>query len=172
MSENTLDAQESDQQANSVPGRKRLGLILTLLALAGAGAGGAWYAGLFSSAHGASSGPGAEGQAAESTPPLYYELASNLVVNFRGKGSARYLQVSIELMTHDADLVKLLEADDPVIKNDLIMLLSDQSYEDLSTRDGKQRLQEAALTDIQSLMRERHGKEGIEALYFTSFVMQ
>jgi flagellar FliL protein len=59
------------------------------------------------------------------------------------------------------------------VKNDLLMLFGGQKYEDLSTRAGKEKLQKDALASVRSIIEKAGGKpESIEALYFTSFVMQ
>ncbi len=165
MSENALDGQQAAEAQAPAPKKKRMGLVLALVVLAAAGAGGAWYAGYL---------PGArQGEPqAEAKPPIYYELASNMVANFRVDRQIRYLQVSIEVMTHDPSVVEVLDSNAPVLRNDLIMLLSDQSYDELATREGKQHLQDTALAAIQKLVHDRYGKDGVEALYFTSFVMQ
>ena len=58
------------------------------------------------------------------------------------------------------------------IRDALIFLLSEQSYDALSTREGKDALRTAALEAIQNVMQQRYGAPAVESLYFTSFVMQ
>ena len=166
------EAVAMDQGAAPAGKAKGKGLvwITMLLLLTAGGAGGAWYAGLL---------PGVGGQSASADPdapdrrqPIYYTLDSNLVVNFRGGSRTRYLQVGIEVMSRDPQAIEALRSHNAVIRNNLIMLLSDQSSEDLATREGKETLQREALAEIQAVLLERHGEPGIESLYFTSFVMQ
>ena len=54
----------------------------------------------------------------------------------------------------------------------LVLLFSSQNYQTLSTREGKIQIRKQALTEVQSILKERTGKPGIEEIYFTSFVMQ
>jgi len=60
----------------------------------------------------------------------------------------------------------------PVIRNNLVLLFSSQTYDSVSTLEGKEALREEALTVIQKILEEETGDPGIEAVYFTSFVMQ
>lgn len=104
--------------------------------------------------------------------PRYFTLDPNLIVNFEGGGRVRYLQLGIELMTRDEQALEALERHAPVIRNDLILLLSDKTYDELMTRNGKEALREAALEQVQAVLSERYGGPGVEKLYFTNFVMQ
>ncbi|MCC5863188.1 MAG: flagellar basal body-associated FliL family protein [Gammaproteobacteria bacterium] len=155
------------------PKKSRLPLILgVVVLLVGGGAGGAWYAGLLPGGPAAEADPDAP--SVDRRPELYHTLDSNLVVNLRGDGRsrARYLQVGIEVMTRDPQAMAALQTHNAVVRNNLIMLLSDQTQEDLSTREGREALQTAALEEIRAVLSERFGDPGIESLYFTSFVMQ
>ncbi len=106
-------------------------------------------------------------------PAIYIELDPPFVVNFEARGVMRFLQVAIQVMTRDPLTADLIKAHDAVIRNDLLMLLSGQSYEVLSTREGKEQLRTEALQVVIKAI-EAEGGDGsrIEQLYFTSFVMQ
>jgi len=165
MSDGTLTAAEPVERK----GRGWLWWLLPcVLLLAAAGVGAAWYAGLI----GASvTDEGGLAVPAEK-PPLYHTLDESLVVNFRTPGRARYLQVGIELMTRDRSALETLKNHNPVIRNNLIMLFSDKSFEELSSREGKENLQREALAEVQRVMQLHHGSPAVESLYFTGFLMQ
>jgi flagellar FliL protein len=59
-----------------------------------------------------------------------------------------------------------------VIRNALVLLFSSQDYSILSDAAGKQKLQAQALEAVRKILEKRLGRPGVEALYFTSFVMQ
>ncbi len=167
-----MEAESTDTQEGLAPakksGRGALFWIVMVLILSGAGAGGAWYAGLI---------PGlapTEGEPRERppAPPQYYTLDSNLVVNFQGGGRMRYLQLGVQLMTRDARAIEALDTHSPVIKHRLIMLLSDKAYDELVTAQGKAALQAETLRMVQEAMTELHGEPVVEDVYFTSFMMQ
>ena len=60
----------------------------------------------------------------------------------------------------------------PVIRNTMIMLLSNKDYEFIRTRQGKEALRMEVLEEIQGVLREQIGSPGIEAVYFTNFMVQ
>jgi flagellar FliL protein len=165
--------QETTESAATAPAPKKSGsgLIIALLAvivLGGAGAVG-W---LFFLRAPADEGTRLAAAEAPHSDPIYFTLAENLVVNFRSPGGTRFLQVGIELMTYDKEGVHTLEKHAPVLRSNLILLLSDQSQDTLLGREGKEALRAEALADVQRTMTELGGHPVVEALYFTSFVMQ
>ena len=53
-----------------------------------------------------------------------------------------------------------------------MLLLSNVSYEQLSTLEGKQKMRADILSEIQKVLKEKTGKPGVEEVYLTSIVMQ
>ncbi|MFC1750695.1 flagellar basal body-associated FliL family protein, partial [Pseudomonadota bacterium] len=47
-----------------------------------------------------------------------------------------------------------------------------QTYGDLVSREGKDKLRAETLAEIEGALTKYHGKGGIEEVYFTSFVIQ
>jgi flagellar FliL protein len=80
--------------------------------------------------------------------------------------------VGVTLMSHDQAALDTVKSVDPVVRNALVMLFSRQDYTILSDPAGKQKLQADALAAVRKIVEARTGKPGIDALYFTSFVMQ
>ncbi len=105
-------------------------------------------------------------------PPLYVKLGDPLVVNFVENNQIRYLQVQMEVMTRDPEMKDKIEAYMPLIRNNLLMMLSDLDYATISSFSGKQKIRAEALAEVQSIMKEQTGDNVVEELYFTSFVMQ
>jgi len=95
-----------------------------------------------------------------------------LTVNFQKAGRARFLQVTVEAMTRDPAVKDALEQHMPMIRNNLLMLFSSKSSDELRSRGGKEALQNEALASVQGVLMQETGNEGVEAVYFTSFVMQ
>ena len=115
--------------------------------------------------HGGKSGP-AEGVA------QYLPLAPAIVVNLNDNVTMRYLQVDIELMARSNVAIEAATLHMPRIRNTLMLLFTQQHFEDIVTREGKEKLQKDALAAVQAVLKEETGKPRIEALYFTNFVMQ
>jgi flagellar FliL protein len=106
-------------------------------------------------------------------PAAYLKFDPPFVVNFENRGMMRFLQVSVEVMTRDATTAELIRLHDPKLRNDLLMLLGSQTYETISTREGKEKLRGEALKVVHDVITAEGGKpEQVEQLYFTSFVMQ
>ena len=106
-------------------------------------------------------------------PALYFPLEPAFVVNFKERGRTRFLQVEIQLMSRDKLVLDELTKHAPVIRNNLLLLLSAQTAETLHSAEGKEKLRASALEVINKLIEEESGqKNAIEALYFTSFVTQ
>jgi flagellar FliL protein len=151
-------------------GSKVVVILLVALIAAIAAAGGAyWFA----------AKQVAEAKATEATPvkpkgpPIYVEFDPPFVVNFEARGAMRFLQVSVKAMTRDPATAELIKQHDPVIRNDLLMLLSGQSQERLISREGKEELRTEALGIVAGIIeREGGAAKNVEQLYFTSFVMQ
>jgi flagellar protein FliL len=106
-------------------------------------------------------------------PPLYLALDPPFVVNFQADQLVRFLQVSVELMSRDQKTLDLLKSNDPVVRNDMLILLANQKYAELSTPAGKEQLRADALAAIRKDLAQAGGDPKlVEAVYFTSFVMQ
>jgi len=169
--------------AAAAPKKSKSGLILmgvTVLLSAGISSGAAWW---FSS-HGAARAPaaaaaeGEDGHAAheEKAKPKaaaqYLPLEPAFTVNLEEPDMSRFLQAEIQVMARDAAALEAVKTHTPRIRNSLLLLLGQQRVADMSTREGKEKLRAAVLAEIQKILTEETGKPGIEAVYFTSFVMQ
>ncbi|MDZ4263117.1 MAG: flagellar basal body-associated FliL family protein [Pseudomonadota bacterium] len=117
-------------------------------------------------------------------PAIYFEMKPNFTINFNVNGRQRYLQAAITLLYRDPQLENLLILHMPAIRNGLVMLLSNKSFDELQTEEGKEILRAEALDIIKGqLQKEREaliaGGNGegvsaanVEQVLFTNFVMQ
>ena len=108
----------------------------------------------------------------EVKPAIYLALDPPFVVNFQDQTHARFLQVTIEVMARDQLVIDAVKIHMPLIRNNLLLLLSSQTYETVTTREGKEKIRATSLEEIQKVMKEETGDPGVEGVYFTSFVMQ
>lgn len=166
-----LDGVEAEEgaEAASTGGGKRLIMIIVAVLLLGGGAG-AWYA--FS---GGTHDPAKTSKKDEGPklPPRYINLDPPFVVNFEAESVVRFLQVTVGVMTRVPEIETLVKDNDPRVRNDLLMILSNQTYASVSTAEGKEALRQRCLEAIRAIVREMGGDpKKVEALYFTSFVMQ
>jgi len=160
-------------------GRKIPRLIVSIIAavvVLAAGGGAAWWflgRGEAKPAKAVAAAAAKPSPATPAGPPLYVALDPPFVTNFEAEQMVRFLQVTVQVMTRDPATVEALKANDPVIRNDLLLLLGNQKYADISAREGKERLREEALATVRrDLTGAGANGEKVEAVYFTSFVMQ
>ena len=106
-------------------------------------------------------------------PPLYVALDPPFVTNFDAEQAVRFLQITAQVMTHDEATQTLIKANDPVLRNDLLLLFSNQKAVELQTREGREHLRAQALQTVRHTVETSGGHpETVDAVLFTSFVMQ
>lgn len=103
---------------------------------------------------------------------IYLPLET-MVVNFADPKPARYLQVDIQLMAYDQAVLTAVEENIPVVRNDILVILGSQSYDAINSREGKEALRKQIVGAVNKIVRQSAGvKKKLQAVYFTSFVMQ
>lgn len=165
------DGLEGEEGGEAKP-KSRKGLILAIVALLvlGGGGAGAWFA--FGGKHDPNAKT-AKKEEGPKLPPRYINLDPPFVVNFEAESSVRFLQVTIGVMTREPEIEAQIKDNDPRVRNDMLMILSNQTYASVSTAEGKEALRKRCLDAIRVIVKEMGGKpDKVEALYFTSFVMQ
>lgn len=110
-----------------------------------------------------------KGAKGEST---YFNMEPAFVVNFADKTGLRYLQITMEVLVSDPLVIEEIKKHKPIIRNNIVLLLSSLTYDVISTREGKQKIRTDVLKEMQKVMQEKTGEPGVEAVYFTSFVVQ
>lgn len=168
-----MSAAPADNTATEGDGAKPKGkgklliIIGAVVALAGGG-GGFWF-------WKSRQAPAAE-EAAKQEPlaPLqFHPMDPPFVVNFPATAGARFLQLEVRIGSREPETIALLKATDPVIRNDLLMLYGAQEFAALSNREGKEKLRTDTLEVVRKVVKTEGGKpESVEAVFFTSFVMQ
>jgi len=153
--------------------KSKKGLIIGLVALLVLGGGGAGAYFAFAGKHDEKGGKEAKAKVEEKLPPRYVALDPPFVVNFEAESAVRFLQVTVGVMTRDPAIELLVKENDPRVRNDLLLILGGQTYASVSTTEGKEALRTRCLEAVRAIVKEMGGDSGkIEALYFTSFVMQ
>ena len=123
----------------------------------------------------AAGGPAAAaGGASDGTPgsDQYLQLHPAFVVNLQGEGRPHYMQAVAQLMSHEPERLQAAQDHDPAIRHQLILLFSERSVAQMSTMEGKESLRADALEAVNEILRRETGHGGIDAVYFTSLVIQ
>ena len=161
-------------------------VIVGILLLNGIGVG-AW---MFLSGGDSKSSDTAENNKPVLAPLHYLTMVPEFIVNFGPNSRVRYLQVDLQIATRDEAVLATVNTYRPVIRNDVLVLLSSVNFDDLKDRQGKEVLQKKLLNAINKVVISASavaGEEGgtdseepanddvkgpIENIYFTSFIMQ
>ena len=119
---------------------------------------------------------GGEGETIEKAPdlasPIYQGLDPDFIVAFQNPETVRFIKLSIEVMARDDDVIEAVKLHMPAIRDRVIILLSSKDEKSLLETDGKERLRGEILAAVQDVLQENTGDPGVEAIYFTNFVMQ
>ena len=94
-------------------------------------------------------------------------------MNFDATQASRFLQVTVEIMTRDSSMAQMIKENDPAVRNDLLLLFGGQDATAIGSREGKEALRKETLETVRALIKAEGGNPDlVEAVYFTTFVMQ
>lgn len=107
-------------------------------------------------------------------PAIYFSFPDAFTINFLSQSNkkARYLQIKVSLMAHNPEIISSAELNLPMLEDALRTLFSDQSFKDVTNIKGRKALQTNALQTIKAILKEETGKNNLDAVYFTSFILQ
>ena len=145
-----------------------IGVVVVVLVALGGG-------GYFWQSHHAKPAKAEKDQTADAAKPeIYLALTPVFVVTFRegDTDALRYLQVGVTLMAHDQKALDVAKEADPVVRDALVSLFSSQKFDVVTGTAGREKLQADALVSVRKIVQKRLGRPGVDALYFTSFVIQ
>ncbi|MDP1539649.1 MAG: flagellar basal body-associated FliL family protein [Moraxellaceae bacterium] len=103
--------------------------------------------------------------------PIYKSLDPAFVVNIDDGRTVRFLQVKVDVMARNQAALTDIDIVEPRIRHDIIMLFSTMTREMIRDQAQREQLQAQVLSIINTVLQEQ-GKPGVEAVYFTSFVVQ
>lgn len=129
--------------------KKTLIIVIAVVLLLNVAGIGTW---LYLTSEDSSSG---EEKTEQALLPLHYQtLEPEFTINFPPGGKARYLQIDLQVATRDPSALAVVSTYKPVIRNDILVAMSNVSYEELTTRAGKEMLQKKILNTINRIVSE------------------
>lgn len=102
----------------------------------------------------------------------YYPMEPDFIVNFMARGRQRYMQLGLSLKVASIEGVGQLEMHEPLLRNSIVILLSAQDYLELQSDHGRLALREQLLESMREIMTQETGQPVVDAVFFTSYVMQ
>lgn len=103
---------------------------------------------------------------------IYLALKPEFIINYNTGARQRFLQTEITVLARDQLAVDAITQHMPLIRNNIIEMLSQKNYDELRTDEGRQQLAEDLSITIQDTLLEIIGRPGIERILYRSFVMQ
>jgi flagellar FliL protein len=155
--------------AASKGSKKKLFVMIAaiLLALA-AGGGGAWFF-LGKKSHGESEEAHARQEPPK--PPVFLQM-EQFTVNLQPEVGEQYLQVAFTLQVASPEQVDLIKLYMPLVRSRLLLLLSSKKASELSTADGKKKLQDEIVAAVKQPFAPNMRPQDVSGVFFTSFVIQ
>jgi len=149
-----------------------IGLILLLGAIGAT----LYFIGFFGGKAADSHGGGGHGSPAHATadfslPPIYQEIRPAFVVNTIDANRMHFLQVAITVMSRNNDAIAAVNTNLFLLQNDIREVLSGRPHAELLNNVGIEALRAEVEAAAKKCLESRH-LPSIDALYFTSFVIQ
>ena len=105
-------------------------------------------------------------------PVEYLELTPSFIVNFPHQGRQRFLQATVSIMSRDTEATAAILEHMPVVRHNLINLFSAQMLLVFENPAGVELLRQLATQEVKQVLMQEIGRDGIEEVLFTNFVMQ
>lgn len=107
----------------------------------------------------------------EAGETIYHDMTPPFMVNF-SEGRIKILKIAISVMAKGDEVIEAVKKHDPLIRNNILMMLSAQNPEMLKTTDSKEALQASIKEEINKVLAERKVSSKVEDVFFTDLVMQ
>lgn len=104
--------------------------------------------------------------------PIYLPLKPSFVVNYGGDGRLRYIKADLTARLSSADAATAVRHHLPYIRNNIVRLLGSQTDETIESQMGKDALRKDILKEIQMVIKDEEGVEGVDDVFFDSLIVQ
>jgi flagellar FliL protein len=120
---------------------------------------------------GESGGAEIDGEGGSEYRTAYYSFADEFTSNL--KNSDALVQVSLACSTRrDGRVLMWIRKHELAIRSGMLEVLADTPEEDVSTIEGKERLQKRLTAAINKVLSQTEGFGGVDSVYFKSFIIQ
>ncbi|PVZ10396.1 MULTISPECIES: flagellar basal body-associated protein FliL [unclassified Pseudomonas] len=114
------------------------------------------------------------GKEANANKVTYYSFNPPFVGNYALDGSPRLhvYKADIAVKITGAEAEAAVKHHEPLIRNQLVQLFTQQTAEAMSTMEGKEKLRQEALKQTQQVLNDEEGKPIVEDLLFNNLIVQ
>ena len=102
----------------------------------------------------------------------YVALSAPVVVNLANPQRATYLQIAADLQVDSATDKEVVNNHMPVIRDTLILVFGGREPSEVREAANREALREEALTALREALEARSGRPAVNAIYFSSFLVQ
>lgn len=101
---------------------------------------------------------------------VYLPLKPKFIVNLHGK--RHYLRAEIQIKLKDDASKAVAQQHAAAIRHALILVLSDNKVEEITTMEGREALRQKAAEAVKQTLKTYANNEGMDDLFFTDYVAQ
>jgi len=103
----------------------------------------------------------------------YYDLKPAFVANFgTSTKKLKFVKANVSIRASSEQAVSMVVMHEPLVRHQIVLLLSRQTEESLSASAGQESVRVEALNLVQEALKKETGSPQIDDLLFTSFVVQ
>lgn len=108
----------------------------------------------------------------ESAGPLieYVDMKPKLTVNLAEP--KHYLMVNIQLLVEGAAHIEKIKKQMPVLRNEMIMMLSGMHTADIQSMEQREALRVKTKQTLTELLEKSHSSDGFKDVFFSEFLVQ
>ena len=108
----------------------------------------------------------------EAPKVAYIDLMPSLVGNYGSGPRLKYYKADISLRVSGPEAEEKVTRHEPLIRNQLVMLFSQQTDESLGSADAKEKLRQEALKQVQQVLHSEEGTPLVDDLLFNNLIVQ
>lgn len=114
----------------------------------------------------------AEGEEGAAPVISYVTLVPALVGNFGDGPKLKFFKADLSLRVTGKDVEEKVKHHEPLIRNQLVMLFSQQTNEGMAAAGARETLRAEALKQVQDVLTQEEGKPLVEDLLFNNLIIQ
>ncbi|WP_338849029.1 flagellar basal body-associated protein FliL [Massilia sp. W12] len=104
-------------------------------------------------------------------PPVFVPIEP-FTVNLQPEAGDQYLQTTLTLQVGGQTQVDVIKANMPLVRSRLLLLLSSKKASEINTAEGKKKLSEEIVEQVNQPFIEKGPQQNVLGVYFTSFIIQ
>lgn len=103
---------------------------------------------------------------------IYVGMFPPLVGNYSSGMKMKFYKADISLKVVGTEAEERVKYHEPLIRNQLVLLFSQQTDATLGSQDAKETLRQEALKQVKQVLEQEEGKPYVEDLLFNNLILQ